>query len=71
MEQVQAALNTPCFSRLLRGSSKINIYSWHHCARGPQVIQEVTFGTGNLLTPTSGNEHLAAGKSNGVSFPKN
>lgn len=68
MKQIRAALNTPCISRLLRESSKPNIYSWCHCARGLQVIQEVMFGTGNLLTPTPGNGHLAAGESNGVSF---
>lgn len=68
MEQVRAALNIPCISRLLRGSSKPNIYSWCHCTRGLQVIQEVMFGTGNLLTPTPGNGHLAAGESSGVSF---
>lgn len=68
MERVQATLNTPCISKLLRGSSNPNTYSWCHCAGGLQVIQEEMFGTGNLLTPTPGNGHLAAGESSGVCF---
>ena len=51
MKQIQAALNTPCISRLLRGSSKTNIYSWCHYIRGLQATQEVTFGIGNLSAP--------------------
>lgn len=54
MKQIRAALNNLCASRRCRGSSKTSLLSWCHRARELQVIQEVMFDTGNLLSPILG-----------------